>query len=647
MFRSVTLFHTRTILSKDKAEDLIIKLHEHGISEIKEAEQTKELNIEVYDTLDEKAVKETQNQLNEIITKTINYREIKPPESMITQLINPKPPEKIKVDILSNEKIVKEVQEKLSLIKPKIEEKLIIIEKKKSLVEKNNYLIENLEALPNDFTNIFESTENINIQIGIVNVNSLDQLKEKVQQQNAIIGVKEKNELQAFIFVATTISNSQEIEKVLHEIGFESITIPFEKASPEKIMKKLAQENKTTKQEIRAIEAELKGVMKEQASKLDVLEEEIDISIQRIIAYEQLNKMNSLVTLEAWVPEENLEKFKSTIKKVCKEYYMEVEEKEEAPTKFDNHPLIQPFEIITELYSVPKYKQFDPTPVLAISFAVFFGYMLTDFFYGLVLLGIAVLMYKGMGKYNPGMKKFSVLLMWLGIFTALLGAFFKSYLGDFFPRIGIEMPGVLDPLSQVMEAIILSLAIAAVHLFIGLVIGYYENARKGKMIDALGQQGVWLFLLIGGIAALIGEGIFSTIGLGLIGLAVIIQLAYNYVQSGPIISTLSLFNISGFLGDVFSYARLTALAIGTAGIALAVNFMALMVVDMVPVVGIIFGIMIFIGGHIFNMVMNGLGAFIHALRLHFLEFFSKFYEGGGKLYKPFYALRKNNYTEDD
>jgi len=243
------------------------------------------------------------------------------------------------------------------------------------------------------------------------------------------------------------------------------------------------------------------------------------------------------------------------------------------------------------------------------------------------------------------MKQFSLLLIVAGVFTAILGASLSSYFGDFFPRIGIEMPGLLNPMEQVLELIIIAIVIAGIHLFVGLLVGYYNNAKHGRIKEALGEQGVWLFCLVGAVFMVLGGGgIFATIGLGLIVLSVITQLAYN-MKDGPVISVLSIFNFSGFLGDVFSYARLTALAIGTAGIALAVNFMALMVIDMIPVVGIVFGIIIFIGGHLFNMVMNGLGAFIHALRLHFLEFFSKFYEGGGKLYRPFIASREKNKTE--
>lgn len=645
MFRGATIFHAKAIIPKSKANELILKLHETGLSELKktDAKHTEEFEINEEEKLDSDNVRGSQARLNDLLTKIHSYREIITADSMIKQMFFPSEPEKYKVDLLSNEEIVKEVNENLDKIKPMVDGKISELEETKSKIENNNYLISNLEMLPEQQTDLFESTENLSVQIGIINPNSLEVLKEKLQK--AVISVKEKNETQAFVFVVSGIEARAEVDKTLHEVGFESIIVPFENKPPSKIITNLKNENKKLESKSRGIEGELKTITRENAKRLDILTEELEIALQRIDAYNELHGFGSTAIIEAWVPEKNFEKFKKILEEQCGNFYLTISEREDAPTLFNHSKIIQPFEIITELYSVPKYKQFDPTPIVAISFAVFFGYMLTDFVYGVILFLLAFLIYRGLGRYDAGIKKFSALLMIGGVSTALLGIFFKSYLGDFFPRIGIEMPGVLDPLSQVLEIIILSLVIASIHLFVGLVIGYYENARKGKMLDALGLQGVWLFLLIGGISALIGEGILQMIGLGLVGLAVITQLAYNYIKNGPIISALSIFNISGFLGDIFSYARLTALAIGTAGIALAVNFMALMVVDMVPVVGIIFGAIIFITGHIFNMVMNGMGAFIHALRLHFLEFFSKFYEGGGKLYKPFHALRKKNYTE--
>ena len=641
MFRTATIFHTRNIVPKNKVNELILKLHETGISQVKKTEINDDGINEEY--LTPKEVSETQLRLNTVSGQIDKYREIIAPENMLKQMFFPDAPEKHEIDLLSNEEILKEVNAQLSTIEPIVQEKLAKLEEAVSRIDSNEYIISNLESFPKELTNLFESTENISIIIGTTATDSIEKISEKLP--HAVIGAKEKDEKYSFIFVATTTEKKNDADKVLHEIGFETTTIPFEKNNPQQIMTRMRNENNSLKKKISTIENELKTVAKEHSKKLDILEEELGVCLERIEAYNNMHRLDSIAVLEAWVPETNMEKFHETLKEECKEYYTEVQEKEEAPTILQNPGIVKPFEIITGLYAMPKYKGFDPTPFLAISFPFFFGFMLTDFAYGILLSLFAFLLYNGAGKYDEGIKQFSALLIISGIFTAVLGGALSSYFGDFFPRIGIPVPGLLDPMVQVLELIVIALIIAVIHMFIGLLIGYYDNVKHGRIKQALGEQGVWLFFLIGVIFMILGgTGIFATIGMGLLGLSVLTQLGYN-MKDGPVISLLSIFNFSGFLGDVFSYARLTALAIGTAGIGLAVNFMALMVVDMVPVVGIIFGAIIFIGGHLFNMVMNGLGAFIHALRLHFLEFFSKFYEGGGKLYRPFIASRKKNKTE--
>ena len=172
--------------------------------------------------------------------------------------------------------------------------------------------------------------------------------------------------------------------------------------------------------------------------------------------------------------------------------------------------------------------------------------------------------------------------------------------------------------------------------------GFYDNIYKRKFRDAMEKQGVWLIFMIGLALFLLK---LNMIGLTAIIIAVLMQMFFNFLEGGPVSSFLSVFGFSGFIGDLFSYARLMALAIGTAGIALAVNFMVFMAIDLIPWLGVPIAIVIFIIGHLFNVAMNGLGAFIHSTRLHFLEFFTKFYEGGGRTYEPFFAKRENTFVK--
>jgi V/A-type H+-transporting ATPase subunit I len=309
---------------------------------------------------------------------------------------------------------------------------------------------------------------------------------------------------------------------------------------------------------------------------------------------------------------------------------------------FDNPKLIKPFEAITNLYSPPRYKDLDPTPILAVTFSIFFGFMLTDAVYGVMILALGWLMFRGIGKINDGMKKAAIILIMFGISTTAFGVLFGSYFGDFFQKIGLNVPVPIDAMKQVMLTLSIALGIGSLHLMVGLIAGFYENMHKGSLKDAMAKQGVWLIFMAGLVLFLFK---LNTIGLAAIIIAVVFQMFFNFLDGGPVSSLLSVFGFSGFIGDLFSYARLMALAIGTAGIALAVNFMVLMVIDLIPWVGYLLAIVIFIVGHLFNIVMNGLGSFIHSTRLHFLEFFTKFYDGGGRTYKPFMAERKKTFVE--
>lgn len=649
MFRPAKIFHTKNFVPKEKAKELILALHEKGICELKQTtEDGEKLSLSKEETLSLKEVHEVSLKLGNLITSVEPFREIVAPENAVKQMFFPKEPKKNKVDLLSNEKIFSQVKNKLEEIEPLVTKKLDTLGEIRTEMQKNNVLMENLLLLPKKTnTNVFESTQNISVSAGLVSNASIQKLKEKIGLK-AFITLEQLDEKNSVAIVTCYAPEQVETEKILHETGFEKIIFPFEKKSPQEIYNDTRQKNIELGKKEAQTKNSLYEIVKKHEDDLESLKEELEIAKERIQAHDLLCAGDSFAVLEAWVPATQMKHFERILKEKCSAHYTEIIERDDAPTIYNNNRFISPFEIITNLYSVPKYRGFDPTPLIAVSFALFFGYMLTDFVYGILTTGLAFMIYRGIGRYNQNMKKFSAMLIMLGISTAVLGIIFKSYLGNFVPDIltanGIEIPGI-DPIKQVFLAIIIALGIGAIHLFVGLVSGYIENTKKGNIKKAIGEQGVWIFFLVGGVIAMIGGERFSFFGLALIGLAVIVQLAYNYLENGLVIAVLSIFNFSGFLGDLFSYARLTALAVGTAGIALAVNFMAYLAIGMIPFLGLPIAIAVFVVGHLFNMVMNGLGAFIHALRLHFLEFFSKFYEGGGKLYKPFYAFRKKNSTE--
>ncbi len=640
MFRPAKIYHATIILEEDKVKPLINRLYELGLCELRESavDLSSKYSYEIIKSLDE-----IQIRFNFIIDSLGEYKELIEPGNRLKRLFSPEEPKKHKSLLYPTKEIIEEVEYHLGLIEPKILERLDKLQKIKEQIQKNEFIISDLSLIPNIETNVFRSSEDIKVFLGLVSTTSLSRMREGLEERS-VITLKEKDKNQSFLAVFTAPEEASNVERVLHTIGFQTLDIPYENKNPMEIIDGLKKEIDKLENEKRKIKGFLEKTQKIYENKFALLSEELKIAKQKIIALQNFKTTRAFSVLEAWVPEKELKKFHDIIKEVSKRYYIEVNERDGAPTLLKNPKWIKPFEMITELYSLPKYKDFDPTPIMAITFTLFFGFMLTDAAYGIIILALGWIMYRGIGKFNESMKKFAMLLILFGISTTLLGIVFGSYFGNFFQEMGINLPVPIDSIRQVMLTLSIALALGSLHLILGLVSGFYDNISKGSFKNAMAKQGVWLIFIVGLFLFLLK---LNMIGLIFIFTAILLQMFFNFLEGGVVSSLLSVFGFSGFIGDLFSYARLMALAIGTAGIALAVNFMVFMVIDMIPWLGVPIAIVVFIVGHLFNVAMNGLGAFIHTTRLHFLEFFTKFYEGGGKTYKPFLAERKNTFIKLD
>ncbi len=312
-----------------------------------------------------------------------------------------------------------------------------------------------------------------------------------------------------------------------------------------------------------------------------------------------------------------------------------VMEPDEPPVRLDNPLWLKPFEMLTELYALPKYRDLDPTFIVAPLFLLYAGFMLTDFIYGLGLVVLGGALFALFRKRDRGVSDISVSIILIGAISMVFGVLTGSYLGDA-PKylLGLETSQLAlwrDPLADPLYFLIISLIVGLVHLNIGLVLGLIEAVRKRAWRTLISDRVIW-WLLQAAILAFVLKA--SLLGKLLLIATVILVIAMN----GP----LGLLGMTGFMGDVISYSRLFALALSTAGIAMTVNLLAEMLSG-VPYVGLLCATLIFLIGHLFSFAMNSLGSFVHSIRLQFVEFFGKFYEGGGDTFTPFKEERI--YTE--
>jgi len=376
---------------------------------------------------------------------------------------------------------------------------------------------------------------------------------------------------------------------------------------------------------------------------------------QRLEAAEMLGATERTFVVRGWCPESRIPGLEARLRELGDAVAIEARDPrpdEKPPVVLNNRPLAAPFEIVTNIFGWPSYHEVDPTPVLAPFFAVFFALALTDAGYGLVMLAYCLWMISRPATPKHSYKFFR-LMAYASTVTIVVGALTGGWFGnalDFLPgyvgfiRRAKDSIVLFDPVKQPITLMVLSLGLGIVHLMVGVGVKMYRNIRDGNVADALMDQGLWLLLIPSLVvfAAAGAMGLPPALGRAAQYVAMAAALGLVLTQGRAnrnIVARLggglySLYGLIGYLSDTLSYTRLLALGLATASLGMAINQIALMVRP-VPFVGILLMLVIMAFGHGLSLLINVFGAFIHSGRLQFVEFFSKFFEGGGKAFKPF------------
>jgi V/A-type H+-transporting ATPase subunit I len=336
--------------------------------------------------------------------------------------------------------------------------------------------------------------------------------------------------------------------------------------------------------------------------------------------------------IEGWVlkaDRERLEKKVAEVSDAAQVCFSEPLPEEEPPVFLDNPVAARPFEIITGLYGLPERGFLDPTLPLAPFFFIFVGLCVTDGGYGFLVTALSLL-YMKFGHPAPGARLFARLALYLGISNIVFGTFFGAWFG--FP---IKSLLLMDPLKDPIPFLALTLGLGFLQVWFGTLLAMIGGIRNRNYGEAIGVRGGWLLLLPGLVLYLATKSPVAGIA-ALAGAAGIIL--FSNPSRNPFARVFGglygLYGISGYMADTLSYSRILALGLSTGVIGMVVNNLT-QTAFRIPVAGWVLAPLIFVGGHLFNLGIGFLGGFVHSMRLQFVEFFTKFYKGGGKPFRPF------------
>ncbi|MCX7832194.1 MAG: hypothetical protein N2440_04775 [Actinobacteria bacterium] len=394
--------------------------------------------------------------------------------------------------------------------------------------------------------------------------------------------------------------------------------------------------------EIKEIDEQLKTYSDRYGSQMIAIRDALIDKLQELSVVESFGETAFAFVISGWVPTKRVKKLMSDLNKKFKgevtvvEIPVSEEEKEEAPVVLENPRWAKPFELILGLFSLPKYGTIDPTPFLAIFYPLFFGIILGDVGYGLILLALAT--YVGWKTANKAVKAGAYMVGFSGFMAILFGVFYNEFFGfEFWEHIGLhpfEFAGIHFPFERAKEEfaiayLVFALGLGAGHLFLGLVLGIVNSIRE-KAVKHLVEKAGFMLLFISAVVIIGSTMKKLPTALADIGWAAIFVSMGMIVWGGGLIGAIHIFS---FVGHFFSYLRIMAL--GLAGVVLAIIANSFTKTFDNVVLGIALATVI----HTLNIVLHTFSSTIHSIRLNILEFFDKFYESGGRPYKPFATRR--------
>ena len=440
---------------------------------------------------------------------------------------------------------------------------------------------------------------------------------------------------QTYVLLLCHRAEEETAQELLRPFNFSAVAFPGTMGTAAENMDALDQSLADNK---KAQEAAAAAIVQDVKSR-DVLRMYLDqlrAEAEKDASAERLLTDGTILFFEGWAPAESLREVEKLLQSMDCAWETEdpaPEEIHDVPVRLKNNWLTKPLNMVTEMYSLPAYNNVDPNPLMAPFFILFYGIMMADMGYGLLMFLAGFFISR---KYRPKgtMGHLFGLMTLCGVSTFIMGAITGGFFGDFLTQAVLlttgkefALPALFTPLDDTLMILLGSMALGLVHIITGMAISFVRKLQNGAVLDAVFEEVTWWVVFLG-------------IGLTALGITnLVLYLGILLVVAGPLITGkgfgkvtgifASLYNhITGYFGDILSYSRLMALMLAGSVIAQVFNTLGA-----IPGNIIVF-IIISMAGNALNFALNLLGCYVHDLRLQCLEFFNKFYEDGGKPFRP-------------
>ena len=625
---------------KEKVLDILQRNGSLHIVEMKEREETKEELIEIETKiarvrfiLDFLSLfkKEKKKSLKEKLEETFGASKICLKEKEIME----------RVSRLNLEKILEKCQE--------IEATLNQIQKREKEIKKGIEFCREWEEIPYDLKKISEISV-LRIFCGwITNINEFEkELKNLTSLYELKILSSPKKQKKKKIFLLYYYSKEKEIRNLLKRFSAVEVgEVKFYSILREEL-KKLKSELQKDLEMKKTLLKEIEEISQKYEENLKIAFDYFHWKKKKIEAEERSLKRDFSIFVMGWIIKDKLNGLKKELEKVTKNFEifrMKPQKGEEPPLIIENKEILSPGEVLLDIYGMPRKEEADPVPFITPFFILFFGFCLGDAGYGIIMTLLALFLIKFLKI--PSLKKPFYLLLYCGISTTIMGIIFGSFFG-----LNVESFQLINPLKNPLLGLTIALYLGIFQILFGLGIKMYIKIKNKLTKEAILDELPWIYFIFTILIFTIKDSLHLSPIMGkYLVLSGALSVVITHSRKGrnlflkPLTGILSLYNLVGYFSDTLSYSRLLALGLSTAVIASVVNLTAQIFQGMIPGVGMVTALLILIVGHLFNFIISSLGAFIHSMRLQFVEFIPKFMEGGGKKFIPFSRESKYVYVK--